>query len=113
MSQLDRLALARDEVEPAPADVAARVEAEDAVGQEVAIEDVAEQPAAVTGYNIYRSEDPAVPSGSWPLVASNIVDMDEGTPNWQWIDASGDVSPSGIWYYEVYAYSAACGVEGP
>jgi len=68
------------------------------------------QPADVTGYNVYRSDDPGLPKESWPLVASNVVDMDEGTPNIQWTDASGD---PGDWYYLVAAYSSICDEEGP
>jgi hypothetical protein len=46
-------------------------------------------------------------------VASDVIDMDAGTVNKQWTDTSGDVSPSGIWYYEVLAYNSACDAEGP
>ena len=54
----------------------------------------------VTGYDVYRSSDPATPPSTWPLVASDIIDMDEATPNKQWVDTSGDVSPSGTWYFQ-------------
>ena len=67
----------------------------------------------VTGYNVYRSDDPAPPPASWPLVASDVVDMDEAAPNKQWVDTSGDPSPSGIWYYHVTAYHSGCPAEGP
>ena len=30
------------------------------------------QPTAVTGYNVYRSDDPKLPYGSWPLVAFDV-----------------------------------------
>ena len=71
------------------------------------------QPADVTGYNLYRSDDPGLPQGSWPMVASNVIDMDEATPNKQWVDTSGDVAPGGTWYYQVAAYSSICIEEGP
>ncbi|HHN73943.1 MAG TPA: hypothetical protein ENK10_01815 [Acidobacteria bacterium] len=71
------------------------------------------QPGNVTGYNVYRSSDAGLPSDQWPQVASNVVDGDEATPNKQWTDTSGDVSPSGTWYYEVTAYNSPCDEEGP
>jgi hypothetical protein len=50
----------------------------------------------------------------WPLIATNIVDMDQGTPNNQWTDTSGDdPGPGNIWYYQVTAYNANCAIEGP
>jgi hypothetical protein len=66
------------------------------------------QPADVTGYNIYRA---ASASGPWTLLASNVVDMDAGTPNNQYVDQTGDVG--GMWFYEVAAWNDACGAEGP
>ncbi len=71
------------------------------------------QPGQVTGYNLYRSSSPALPPGDWPLVASDVIDMDEATPNKQWIDTTGDVSPTGVWFYQVAAYHHRCPVEGP
>ena len=71
------------------------------------------QPGDVTGYHVRRSDDPAPAKESWPLVATNVVDMDESTPNLQWTDSSGDVPPSGTWYYQVTAYNGGCGAEGP
>ncbi len=71
------------------------------------------QPDQVTGYNIYRSDDAGLPPAEWPLVASDVVDMDEATPNKQWVDTSGDVPPSGIWYYQVTAANHRCPAEGP
>jgi len=68
------------------------------------------QPADVTGYHIRRTDDPGLPKDSWPLVATNVVDMDAGTPNIQWTDTSGD---GGDWYYQVTAYHSVCDVEGP
>jgi uncharacterized repeat protein (TIGR01451 family) len=71
------------------------------------------QPNQVTGYNVYRSSDASLPRSSWPLVASDVIDMDEATPNKQWVDTSGDVSPTDIWYYDLTAYNSACNAEGP
>ena len=66
------------------------------------------QPADVTGYNIYRA---AAPTGPWTMLGSNVVDMDEGTPDNQYVDQTGDVG--GPWYYEVAAWNGVCGAEGP
>jgi hypothetical protein len=67
-----------------------------------------------TGWNIRRSNNPALPKGAWPLVGTNVVDMDQGTPNYQWTDHSGDdPGPGGVWYYQVTAYSSYCPAEGP
>ena len=67
-----------------------------------------------TGYHVRRSNNPAPPQSSWPIVASNIVDMDTGAANLQWTDSSGDdPTPSAIWYYQVTAYNANCPAEGP
>ena len=71
------------------------------------------QPYQRTGYNVRRSSSPAPAKSTWPIVATNVVDMDAATANLQWTDTSGAVSPSGIWYYEVTAYNANCGAEGP
>ncbi len=67
----------------------------------------------VTGYNVYRSSDASPPRDEWPLVASDVTDMDAAEPNIQWVDSSGDVSPSGVWYYDVAAYNNLCDGEGP
>ena len=69
----------------------------------------------VTGYNVYRTHDPALPHDEWPQVASDVVDMDEATLNKQWIDTSGDDPPTGytVWYYQVTAYNHRCPAEGP
>jgi hypothetical protein len=71
------------------------------------------QPDQVTGYHIYRSSDSELPPETWPLVATDIVDGDEATPNNQWVDTSGDVSPSDVWYYQITAYNHRCPAEGP
>ena len=71
------------------------------------------QTSQVTGYNVYRSGDASLPRSSWPLIASDVVDMDEGTANKQWVDTSGDPPPGGIWYYSVTAYNHRCPAEGP
>ncbi len=67
------------------------------------------QPNQVTGYNVYRSSNPAA-AWPWPLVASNVRDADAGTTNLQWVDQPGD---AGSWYYQVNAFNAACDAEGP
>ena len=71
------------------------------------------QPSQVTGFNVYRTSDAGQPPAQWPQVASDVVDMDEAEPNNQWVDTSGDVSPTGIWYYDLAAYNHRCPEEGP
>ena len=74
------------------------------------------QPDAVTGYNIYRSSDAGLPHGQWPRLADDVIDMDEAEPNKQWTDTSGDVSPTGSWFYQVAPYNHDCPsdtAEGP
>jgi hypothetical protein len=68
-----------------------------------------------TGWNIRRSNDPSLlPKSAWPLVGSNVVDMDAGAANYQWTDHSGaDPGPGGVWYYQVTTYNANCPAEGP
>jgi len=73
----------------------------------------ANQTAQTTGYNVYRSSDASLPRSEWPLLASDAVDMDAATPNNQWTDTSGDISPTGAWYYDVAAYNRHCPAEGP
>lgn len=74
----------------------------------------ANQPDQRTGWNIRRSNNPGLPKNAWPLAGSNVADMDEGTPNYQWTDHSGDdPGPGGVWYYEVTTYNAVCPAEGP
>ena len=71
------------------------------------------QPSQLTGYNVYRSSDAGLPHDQWPMLGSNVVDMDAATANKQWVDHTGDVSPTEIWFYQVTAYNAACDAEGP
>jgi hypothetical protein len=70
-----------------------------------------------TGWNIRRHYDLNEPFESWPLVGSNVVDMDIEAPDYQWTDQSGEDPPEGeIWYYQVNTYSALCPpetAEGP
>jgi len=68
-----------------------------------------------TGWNVRRSNDPALPKESWEIVASNILDGDAATSNNQWTDISGDIpgGPYNTWYYQVTAYNANCPAEGP
>jgi hypothetical protein len=73
-------------------------------------------PVAFTGFgaltavgpNVYRASSP---TGPWILLASNVVDMDDGTPNIQYVDQPGDVGSP--WCYQVAAWNDACGTEGP
>jgi hypothetical protein len=67
----------------------------------------------VTGYNVYRSSDASIPPQSWDLVAVDVPDEDPVEPDIQWTDTTGDVSPSGVWLYDVAPYTSTCGVEGP
>jgi hypothetical protein len=67
----------------------------------------------VTGYNVHRSSSRFGPPSAWPLVASNILDMDPVLPNNQWVDTSSDVAPGEIWYYQVVAFNSRCPAEGP
>jgi hypothetical protein len=62
----------------------------------------------VTGYNVYRA---AAPTGPWVLLDSNVVDMDAGAPDNQYVDLTGNIG--GLWFYEVAAWSDVCGAEGP
>jgi uncharacterized repeat protein (TIGR01451 family) len=71
------------------------------------------QPSQITGYNVYRSSDASMPPGEWPLEALDEVDMDESEPDIQWVDGSGDESPTRIWCYDVAAYNHRCPAEGP
>jgi len=71
------------------------------------------QPGQTTGYNVYRSSVAGLPRSEWPLLASDVVDMDAATPDNQWVDSSGDISPTGAWYYDVAAYNHHCPAEGP
>jgi hypothetical protein len=66
------------------------------------------QPGEVTGYNIYRA---GAAIGPYVLLGSNVVDMDAGTPDNQYVDQTGDVG--GPWFYQVAAWNEACGAEGP
>ncbi|MBN2382548.1 SUMF1/EgtB/PvdO family nonheme iron enzyme [bacterium] len=68
-------------------------------------------PSTVTGYNIYRSDNPSLPRDEWPLYAHNVVDMDGSLPNIQWIDTSCDTVEG--WYYHITAWSEICNAEGP
>ncbi len=70
------------------------------------------QPSQVTGYNVYRASRLG-PGSDVQLVASDVTDMDESEPNIQWVDSSGDASPTGLWYYFVAAYNHRCPAEGP
>lgn len=67
-----------------------------------------------TGWNIRRSNNASLPKDTWHLEGSNVVDMDQSTPNYQWTDHSGDdPGPGGIWYYQLTTYNLNCPAEGP
>jgi hypothetical protein len=66
------------------------------------------QPSTRTGYDIYRATAPA---GPWTLIASNVVDMDAGTANTQYVDQGSTGGPT--FYYNVKAVNGTCGAEGP
>src|SRR5262249_48799439 len=68
----------------------------------------------VTGYNVYRANQPQPPPAPWTLVGSDVTDGDPAAPNLQWTDASG-VSPAkgAAFYYQVTAFNRACNTEGP
>ena len=72
------------------------------------------QQEQVTGYNIYRSQDPALEAGSWDRVVSDILDRDTQTPNGQVQDTSGDpLAPGAVFYYDGAAFNSHCPAEGP
>ncbi|HEX5043312.1 MAG TPA: ELWxxDGT repeat protein [Candidatus Polarisedimenticolaceae bacterium] len=62
----------------------------------------------VTGYNIYRASDP---QGPWTMIGSNVVDMDPGTADTQYVDGTGDVGSP--WFYEIAPFNSVCSAEGP
>lgn len=67
-----------------------------------------------TGWKIRRSNNASLLKDTWPLVGSNVVDMDQSTPNYQWTDHSGDApGPGGVWYYQVTTYNLNCPAKGP
>jgi hypothetical protein len=70
------------------------------------------QLAEVTGYNVYRSSDASVPFASWPRIGSNVGDG-EVDPGLQYVDQTNDASPTGLWCYDIVAYTSLCSVEGP
>ena len=45
--------------------------------------------------------------------AANSADTGKLEREIQWIDTSGDVSPSGFWFYQIRAYNGFCSLEGP
>jgi len=56
----------------------------------------ANQPTQITGYNIYRASDPALLADPSSLFPTDVIDMDEAMLDGQWVDSSGDASPTGI-----------------
>lgn len=66
----------------------------------------------VTGYNIYRSEDPSLPRDSWPLIA---VDATALILNGETVlvDPTAQGQQPVIRYYYVTALNGPCGAQGP
>ncbi len=70
--------------------------------------------SSVTGYNVYRASQPAPPPAPWTLLGANVVDEDPTTAGIQWTDPTGESPPpGGVFYFQVTAYNAASGTEGP
>ena len=67
----------------------------------------------VSGYNIYRSPTPSAPPNLWWLLAHDAQDQNAATTTIDWGDASGDLSPSGVFYYLAAAINGPCDSEGP
>ena len=68
---------------------------------------------AVSGYNIYRSSNPALPLGSWTQLANNVGDQNAAEPGIQWFGSSTEFPATGIWFYLVTAFNEPCEEEGP
>jgi hypothetical protein len=68
----------------------------------------------VTGYNVYRANQPQPPPSPWTLLGTNVTDNDPSTSNIQWTDTTG-ATPAlgGVFYYQVTAFNQLCGTEGP
>jgi len=66
-----------------------------------------------SGYNVFRSNTASAAQSEWDQLAIDVGDEDASAPGIQWTDRSGDVSATGIWYYEVAAYNASCDGQGP
>jgi hypothetical protein len=68
----------------------------------------------VSGYNVYRANQPQPPPSPWTLLGANVTDNDPSTPNIQWTDTTG-ATPGlgGVFYYQVTAFNQLCGTEGP
>jgi hypothetical protein len=67
----------------------------------------------VTGYNIYRSSNPALALGSWTQLGSGIADQNAAQPGIQWTGSSAGFPATGIWFYLATPFNEPCGVEGP
>ncbi len=85
----------------------------DALGQPTLHFEDPNPPERVTGYNVYRSSNASLPPESWTLVGSNVQDAAPAVPGVQWTDLTPGGSPTGIWFYAVFAYNTNCGAEGP
>jgi len=66
----------------------------------------------VSGYNVYRSSNPALPRSSWSLLAVDAVD-EQAAPLIQVSDATGSPPARKVWFYLATGYNGACATEGP
>ena len=66
-----------------------------------------------TGWNVRRSSDASLSMTTWPAVGFNIQDGEPEAPDIQWSDSTGDVSPSGVWFYQITTYNFNCPADGP
>ena len=45
------------------------------------------------------------------MIGSNVVDMDPGTADTQYVDGTGDVGSP--WFYKIAPFNSVCAAEGP
>lgn len=66
-------------------------------------------PGLVTGYNIFRSNDPSLPIAGWSMLALNAQDIDPGLSGIQWQDTDGTPQTAGeVWFYQVTPFNNQC-----
>jgi len=83
----------------------------DGVGTTLTMTDL-NAPGQVTGFNVYRSLDPARPLPEWSLQALD-VPPDPILPGIQWTDTSGNPPAGQAYFYRAVAYNSGCPLEGP
>jgi hypothetical protein len=72
------------------------------------------QPEQVTGYNVYRSEDPSLDPALWDLLASDHPDEDLVQEDVQWAESAAPALAAGSGhYYRISAVNSLCPAEGP